>query len=149
MKSNYYSINHYNGSAVFNSNFYYVKPGYVLYNNTHPTRNFFLLVNGLISYSENKLLLTVNDPLLGIVTKESNDNQFYQAMELEMKWHLDLNKHFAFSLGGFVGLNFNEPILFEEEYNGAFKEKESYKPGIGYSNKVYYMISLGLAVKPY
>jgi hypothetical protein len=48
-----------------------------------------------------------------------------------------------------VGGSFKKPVLFQDVYNGAFSNRETYVPGIGYYKDLYFLLNLGLVIKPY
>lgn len=135
----------------FISSFYFVKPGYILLKRESITNTFLLVVNGLFSLSKDQLIVNFKDPLLGNVQQITKENHFYNAIDLEMKWHLDLNKFFALSLSGLVGYNLSSNNnLFKDVYHGAFSNRETYYPGVGfYFEDAYFLLNMGLAIKPF
>ena len=152
-----YDFNEYPKNIIFNrigintqfkSSFYYVKPGYLLARKINNNRRFLLFANFLYAQGENAITIKYKDPLLGEVYEVNSQRDEYRALDLEFNWQFNVGKILAVSAGFNLGKKINQnPILFQNAYNGAFSSRETYFPGVGYYKDVYLLLNLGIAAK--
>ena len=152
-----YDFNEYPKNIIFNrigintqfkSSFYYVKPGYLLARKVKEKSRFLLFANYLYAQGENAITIKYMDPLLGMVKEVNSQKDTYNALELEFNWQINLGKKLALSTGFNLGKKINQnPILFQGIYNGAFSNRETYFPSVGYYKDAYLLLNLGMVVK--
>jgi hypothetical protein len=132
----------------FKSSFYYVKPGYLLARKVKDKSRFLLFANYLYAQGENAITIIYKDPLLGEVKEVNSQKDEYSALELEFNWQINLGKNLAISTGFNLGKKINQnPLLFQGIYNGAFSNRETYFPSVGYYKDAYLLLNLGMVVK--
>lgn len=151
-----YDFNEYPKNIIFNrigintqfkSSFYYVKPGYLLARKVKDKSRFLLFANFLYAQGENAISIKYKDPLLGEVNEVYSQKDTYSALELEFNWQFNIGKTLALSTGFNLGKKINQnPILFQDFHNGAFSNRDTYFPSVGYYKDVYLLLNLGIAI---
>lgn len=125
---------------------FFVKPGIVLYAKKRAILRSAYILNYCIAQSKDKMVITSQDQLFGMLKQTYNETNTYQSVELEANHSFYRASLFELTFGYTVGYKFQNQIPFTNLVNGI-DNGSTYSPGQGVGRFVYVNLYIGFSVK--